>query len=289
MLRRSLLTVLLVVGAAGVARPAGAWPFHRGSGTVRTPDGVKIHYLRKGEGAAILFVPGWTMPAEIWRPQLEYFGKAWQAVAIDPRSQGDSSKPADGNYPAVRARDIRAVADRLHLSPVTLVGWSMGVREVVAYVDQFGTAGVSRVVLVDGGVGNDGDPDLLRGMVKFLAAVQEQRAAVTRDFVRAMFKRPQSEAYLARLTAAAMKTPTASAVASYLGWFASDYRPALAKIDKPAMIVVSGATTQMSVYQDMQRRIPNARLEVLDGTGHALFVDDAPRFNALLEGFLRGR
>ena len=29
-----------------------------------TSDGVKLHYLESGAGPTILFVPGWTMPAE---------------------------------------------------------------------------------------------------------------------------------------------------------------------------------------------------------------------------------
>jgi hypothetical protein len=42
------------------------------SGFVTTRDGVRIHYLEAGprtpagKTVPILFVPGWTMPAEIW-------------------------------------------------------------------------------------------------------------------------------------------------------------------------------------------------------------------------------
>ena len=60
-------------------------------------------------------------------------------MAIDPRSQGESSQTGEGLYPAARARDIKAVVDQLKLAPVVLVGWSMGAAEVAAYVDQFGT------------------------------------------------------------------------------------------------------------------------------------------------------
>jgi len=41
------------------------------SGFVTTPDGMKIHYIEAGpaesvrNSPAILFVPGWTMPADI--------------------------------------------------------------------------------------------------------------------------------------------------------------------------------------------------------------------------------
>ena len=43
----------------------------------------------------------------------------------------------------------------------------------------------------------------------------------------------------------------------------------------------------MTTYQDMQKRIPESRIEVLENVGHALFVDDADRFNSLLDAFLK--
>jgi non-heme chloroperoxidase len=86
-----------------------------------TSDGVKLHYLESGTGPTILFVPGWTMPAEIWQPQIDYFSKSYHVVALDPRSQGESDKPAEGNYPGRRAQDYKELIDHLGGSPVVLV------------------------------------------------------------------------------------------------------------------------------------------------------------------------
>ena len=36
----------------------------------------------------------------------------------------------------------------------------------------------------------------------------------------------------------------------------------------------------------MQKQIHGSQLEIFDGAGHALFVDDADHFNTLLEEFL---
>jgi non-heme chloroperoxidase len=72
----------------------------------------------------------------------------------------------------------------------------------------------------------------------------------------------------------------------FVGAFTSDYRPALAKIDKPTLLVVA-QSPWVPTYQDMQKRIPGSRMEVLENVGHALFVDDADRFNSLLDAFLK--
>jgi len=101
-----------------------------------------------------------------------------------------------------------------------------------------------------------------------------------------MCRTPQSEGYFQRLTQAALATPTNSAIALILAYFATDLRPALAKIDKPTLIVVA-RSPWLPFYEDLHKRIAGSEFAVMDNVGHALFVDDPERFNALMEEFLK--
>ncbi len=283
------LTALLVVLLLPLLVTAQSEKIRTGFCT--TADGVKIHYLEAGSkqaaAPAILFVPGWTMPAWIWENQIAHFSKTHRVVAMDPRGQGDSSKPTEGYFPAARARDIKAVVDQLKLAPVVLVGWSMGVGEVVSYVDQFGTKDVAGTVLVDGIVGGDPNPQVNTALMNFAGNFLKEREKFTDGFVRSMYKKPQPEPYILKLITASKQTPTSAGVALFVGMFTSDHRPALAKIDKPTLICTAPGGPWDPMYDDMQKRIPGSRLERFDGAGHALFVDDAGKFNALLEEFMR--
>ncbi len=58
------------------------------------------------------------MPAWIWEKQLDYFSKDYTVVAMDPRSQGESTLTSKGQYQAGRAEDIKAVIDQLQLKPL---------------------------------------------------------------------------------------------------------------------------------------------------------------------------
>ncbi|PYU55403.1 MAG: hypothetical protein DMG56_25300 [Acidobacteria bacterium] len=51
------------------------------------------------------------MPAWIGDPQIQYFAGHYHVVALDPRSQGDSDKPLEGNSPERRAQDIKELDD----------------------------------------------------------------------------------------------------------------------------------------------------------------------------------
>lgn len=84
----------------------------------------------------------------------------------------------------------------------------------------------------------------------------------------------------------ANKVPTNSVVALLVGYFAAGYRSVLAKIDKPTLIVAL-KSAYASVLVDMQKQIPGPQITVLDGVGHALFVDDADQLNSAVAAFLR--
>jgi non-heme chloroperoxidase len=310
--------VALFSGVASAAAPAAAKdkkPAER-SGFVTTSDGVKIHYIEAGRLAtspsaqignpmpkdavikqgeiglsaahqfpSILFVPGWTMPAWIWQSQIDYFAHDFRVVAMDPRSQGQSSQTTDGLYPAVRARDIKAVVDQLHLAPVVIVAWSMAVVETMAYVDQFGTGDFAGLILVDNDAGGrapaDADPDF--GMLK---GVLEDRQKAADGFIRNLnFKKPHPEEYINKVEKASLQVPTNTAVALLVGYFAADYRTVLPKIDRP-VVICAAKSGYMGTITAMQKNIPNSKLEIFDGDGHALFVDDPDKFNALVEEFL---
>jgi non-heme chloroperoxidase len=290
-------TALFVCAAATIAQGQEKSALTK-SGCVTATDGVKIHYVEpmtNGDAArsdrhqapAILFVPGWAMPAWIWQKQIDHFSSKYRVVAIDPRCQGESQQTSEGLYPEQMARDIRSVVEQLHLAPVVIVGWSMAVIETLSYIDQFGTRDVAGLVLVDepagGFVAGDAERDF--GMLKNLLA---DRKGTAEFFVRKFqFHKPQPEEYVQRVIQAALKVPTSDAATLLVGVFAADYRGALPKIDKPTLVCVAKSPYYDRVVE-MQTKIAGSRLETFEGAGHALFVDNAEQFNAAMESFLGG-
>lgn len=280
---------------AAVAPSATAprtWPADWRDGYVVTPDGVRIHYLEAApqDGAAaapsLLFVPGWTLAAQIWQPQIDHFRAARRVVAMDPRSQGLSDRPHDGHTPQARGRDVSAVIDELGMAPVVPVCWSLAVAECVAVVEQLGTDRLAGLVLVDGLAGGEPAPEWLAYMVGWIGRLQRDREAGTASFVRSMYRTPQSEEYLRQVTEQSLATPTDAMVALMVGGLTNDNREALKSIDKPVLFVVSRSPF-VPRYEEMRDLIPRVRFAVFDA-GHALFIDQAERFNALLEEFLAG-
>src|SRR3954468_19193613 len=98
-----------------------------------TSDGVRLSVLEaKGsvkKRPVMVLVPGWTMPATLWRQQLEALALRYTMVALDPRGQGKSDVPAGGYNIDRRADDIGEFIARY--GSVILVAWSLAAIEAL--------------------------------------------------------------------------------------------------------------------------------------------------------------
>jgi len=254
-----------------------------------TSDSVRLHYLSGGggPGPTIVFVPGWTMPADIWEPQLRYFVRSARVVALDPRSQGASQRTSDGNYTDRRAQDIHELIAHIK-APVVVVGWSMGVPDVLQLVAQFGTQDIAGLVLVDNFVQVPETSQLAAFMDTLLFHLLRDRPVFTAMFVRGMYRTPQDSAYLARITRTSLSTPTTTAYTLLASTFATgrrDWRPALDRVDRPLLFV--GSALMRETGDTIRAHVHDAQVEIFEQAGHALFVDEPDHFNRVLEEFLR--
>ena len=283
----TILAILLAV--ACTLSPMATWA--QGEFESRhfvTTDGVKLHYLEAGSGPSLVFVPGWTMPAWIWEPQLRYFGATHRMVALDPRGQGRSEKPTEGYHAMRRGRDICELLEHLGGEPAVVVGWSLAVQEALVCAHEFGTKRIRALVLVDHPVFVD--PKIALALAgERVRSLQVNRKASTRKFVEEMLRSPHSNAYLEALTEAALSTPTNAAAIMMANLYflgPTDLRPALNALDRPVLFVYSSLEWAVAAAEEVREGWPKVPVTVIDETSHALFVDKPEEFNHVLEEFL---
>ncbi len=258
------------------------------SGHFMTSDGVTLHYLEAGSGPPLVFVTGWTMPAWIWEHQLRFFSSMFRVVALDPRGQGESEKPAFGYHASRRARDIGELLDFLGGEPAVLVGWSLAVQEVLVLAQEQGTAHLRAVVLIDHPLYID--PELSAAIAgERVRSLQVEPDKWIRGFVDEIFLNPQPDAYLEKVTQAALLTPVNAAALMmanlhFVG--PTDLRPSFDALDRPALCVFSSLDWSVQEAEQIRRDRPDVPVEIIAETSHALFVDQPEAFNRVLEAFL---
>lgn len=279
--RATLLVCLLALCAPARAQTVRAADLY-----FRTSDGVRLHAITAGPANAhtIVLIPGWTMPAWIFTPQIDALAPTYRVVVLDPRGQGSSEIARDGYTAARRGQDIAELLAHIGGSPVLLGGWSLGVLDVLAYLHTHGDARVAGLLLIDNSVGETPWPTPSPPH----HGPSPPWPAYMRDFVRSMFLHPQSEAYLDRLTAAALVTPewAAHALLNYREP-PSYWRDALYATPKPTLYVVRPWLAAQAAH--VARQDPRVETDVMQGVGHAMFVDAPSRFDAMLVSFMQRR
>ena len=267
-------------------------------------DGVRLHYLEsssksaasEGSRTTLALVPGWTMPAWIWRAQITHFASHLRVLALDPRGQGRSEIAATGYDYARRATDIAEwLAAAGCEDNVVLTGWSLGVLESLQLIHDLraaatassaasarSTAPVRALVLVDNSVGV-GDPPA--SDPTFFSRLRSKRRETVAGFVASMFKRPPPSGWQEALVEAALRTPLQASIDLLRQVRAREFwRDSLFATKQPVLYAYSPKFAQQGEIVKAKR--PATETHLFADAGHALFVDEAAAFNEMLEGFI---
>jgi pimeloyl-ACP methyl ester carboxylesterase len=111
-------------------------------------NGVKLHYLTAGHGAALLLLHGYAETSRMWRPIIPALAQRFTVIAPDLPGIGDSDIPADGLDMKSAAIRIHDLAKSLGVQKAEVVGHDIGLMVAYAYAAQF-PAEVTKLVLMD--------------------------------------------------------------------------------------------------------------------------------------------
>jgi pimeloyl-ACP methyl ester carboxylesterase len=263
---------------------------------IETDADLTLFCAVAGRGATpIIFIPGWSMNADVFERQLVHFSESerFQAVAYDPRGQGRSSKPLAGHYYAQRGRDLAQLIEALKLTDVVLAGWSYGVLDALAYVSEFGAANVRAAVLIDGaprGLGIDPrrewvweSPEQHIAGNSVLKTLQN-RASVTAGLAKFCLETrdPEERRWLERISEL---TPDTIAALSNEAAIYADYEADLVNLcrERPVSFIAREDWREV-VTGWVAANAPSAELAILGK--HMMFWDRAAQFNVMLDRFL---
>lgn len=269
------------------------------SGNVTIDDTLTIHYQQAGNGdTTIIFIPGWMMSTEVFKHQLDHFKDStkYRALAYDPRGQGKSSKPVEGHTYQQHARDLARLIEKLKLQNVILAGWSYGVTEQLAYVNQFGPEKIKAMIMIDTGPKisgatrdewvwylNDDSDGYSRS---FTEGIIENRDNVIQEFSRWMLEEP-SPKNVEWVAGIANQTSSSVAAITNATGFYLDYSEDLKALDGniPLLYVVRDEMKSVAAKW-IKANTPSA-MAVYMGK-HLMLWERPEEFNRVVDEFLSG-
>ena len=269
---------------------------------VTTEDGAQIFYKDWGvTGSPVLLSHGWPLNADAWEAAALFLAEhGHRAIAHDRRGHGRSSQSWHGNEMNTYADDLATLIETLDLTNLTLVGHSTGGGEIVRYIGRHGTARIAGLVLV-GAVpplmlqGPDNPEGLPVATFDAIRAGEAgDRSQLYRDLADGPFfghnrDRAVSQGVRDAFWLQSMSCGHRAAYECIAAFSATDFRPDLAKVDVPTLII-HGSDDQIVPLevggQRAARFIDGATLTVYEGRPHGLPDTDRDRLHADLLAFI---
>lgn len=273
-----------------------SYPFHHGRElAISYPvegAGVTVRVMEAGQGERwFVALHGSGSRADRWLPTTPgLIAAGFHVLLIDFPGHGLAEKPRDFEYSAARmAQVVAGVLDALEIRDVVLAGTSLG-GHVAATVAVDRPDLVAELVLV-GAVGVSEYPERFHTEPEMLAdasegAVRKKLRFLVADdaLVTDQWVREES-----RMNSSPGARDALLQVAEFLATGCNSSRQDTnlreSRPDLPILIVwgEQDRWTPLSMGEEAQRNLRQARLEVMSGCGHAPYFEDPDRFVSLLE------
>ena len=278
----------------------------------RSFDGtlLAVRAMGIGDGLPLLGANGSGANLAVWRRALYDLAAERPIVTWDHRGLFDSKPPASDRLDAAaHAEDAIAAADHAGLDRFALVSWSSG-GPIALEVATRHPERVAALVLVNAGFGHPAARLIrhfeLTSALPMLAGVAKHFSGRLQGVFRSFVSRP-TIAGVVRQSGFVGPTADIPAVVDFLQGMAScDLRSLLeiyeevagdnsskllGRVQAPALLVAGSKDpfTTVSMMEEMERALPDARLEVYDRATHYLPMEHPARLRDDLRRFVDER
>jgi pimeloyl-ACP methyl ester carboxylesterase len=254
-----------------------------------TIAGKESGFIEKGQGNPILFIHGYPLSKELWKPQVDGLSDTFHTIAIDLRGHGETP-PINGEYSMdLLADDCLALLHSLEIKqPVILCGLSMGGYVCFAFYRRY--PHLVRGLILAATRATSDSPEARANRDKAVMIAKEKGAAeiassmLPKMFAPITYSRDQK--LVNDIYVMMSNTSTEGIIGALMGMKnRPDSSPMLSSISVPT-VIIHGTDDQLislSEAQHMHDHIPGSRLVIIPGAGHLLNLEAPNSFNQAIQ------
>jgi non-heme chloroperoxidase len=257
---------------------------------------VRLHITDAGEGRPIVLLPGWPLSDEMYEYQYnDLINKSFRVIGITLRGFGKSDKPYGAYNYDIHAWDIKKVLSKLEIKNAVLVGFSMGGAIAIRFLSVYKGAHISKLVLCGAAAPiwtqrGDFPYNLPKSAVDDLIKLNYQdRPKLLSDFAKIFSATETSlnkgiSSWLNGICLSASSYATAHCLIALRD---TDLRSDLAQITIPTLIMhgKKDKICSFDLAEQMKAGISNSSIVAFENSGHSMFLEETPKFNAELIKF----
>ncbi|HEY0656237.1 MAG TPA: alpha/beta hydrolase [Chryseosolibacter sp.] len=265
---------------------------------IEVEKNVKLHVTDIGDGQPIVLIHGWPLSDAMYEYQYQSLAKkGFRVIGITLRGFGKSDRPY-GKYDFdVFSDDIKVVLEKLNIQNAVLGGFSMGGAVVLHYVTKYNSAHISKLALfaaaapswkqregIPFGVSDADAEGLIRAtqisrqdlIASFGAAFPSKEGNISKNV----------EKWLENINLEAWPYAITQSITALRDL---DLRPELVKVKIPVAIFhgTQDKLCSFAFAEELHKGIKNSYIVRFENSGHALFVEEAEKFNNELEKFAK--
>jgi pimeloyl-ACP methyl ester carboxylesterase len=245
-------------------------------------------YDDAGSGACVVLIHGHPFDRTLWEPQLTALRGSFRVVAPDLRGFGGSPVTPGCVLMREYAADVEELLGTLGIARAAVVGLSMG--GLVAMELAAGSPGRYWALGLVATTAEPPAPQDLRTRDARADAIEQDGIGVLVDYMRSGLYSPGCPpAVRARVDAIMAAAPPAGAAAALRGrGRRPDYRPLLAALDIPALVVAGTADpwSTAEVTAEIASSLKRPETMIIQGSGHLPNLEAEAQFNQALLAFL---
>lgn len=263
-------------------------------------DGGAISVISRGSGPPIVLSHGVTLSVRTWVKQMESLPAAgFRTVAFDHRGHGDSSVGTEGHALDTLAADVRCVLEGMDLRDAVLVGHSMGGVAAQLFCLRHPDVAAERlagmVLLSTLSRTSISANPVLRRTLEQLASLTPDAGGALRFrnlgllVARLGFGRNPQPSHVELTRRMILECDPATRKGAPSALLGLDLTKRLAAISVPALVIggTHDVITPPAEARRIAKRIPGARLELLEGAGHMVMLERAEALDELITQFAR--
>jgi pimeloyl-ACP methyl ester carboxylesterase len=256
-----------------------------GENLADSEDGVPIYFQSQGQGDyTLVFVHGWCTDMSYWDAQIPSFRVYYRVVTLDLAGHGRSGKDRDVWSIEAFGQDVAAVATKLDLNNVILIGHSLGGAVIVEAARLL----PGRVL---GLIGADTFSDIYLGpyseeqieavLEPFRADFQEgMRRYVLENYVRFTSSSQLRKRFILDMT----KVPADIGLGALEQLLRYDASATLQRLSLPIRSI--NADRPLVYFRVIRSNTESFSNRFLSNVGHFMMVEEPQTFNRILSEFL---
>ncbi len=253
-----------------------------------TIDGTTIHYEEQGQGShRVVLLHGWGCDTKLMKPIADALSGEMRVLSLDFPGHGQSGRPPEPWGVPEFASATRKLLEQLDFLPCSVIAHSFGGRVTIQLASE-APALFEKLVLT--GAAGIRPPQTEEGRRRSEQYRRLRKLCDGLKKARIFGKLPErlEEQLRRKYGSRDYNALDAEMRKTFVKVISLDLTDRLSQIQQPTLLLWGDRDTETPLWmgQKMEKLIPDAGLVVLEGGTHFAYLEQAPRFTAIVRHFL---